>query len=51
MVTHVMITRPAGSILQESDTPNGPWKDLANAPNPTMVFPLEKAKFYRAYLP
>ena len=51
MVNHVMIMRPAGSILQESDTPAGPWKDLLNASNPTMVFPLEKAKFYRAYLP
>lgn len=51
MVTHVMITRPAGSILQEADKPDGPWKDLPNASNPTMVFPLEQAKFYRAYLP
>ena len=51
MINHVMIMRPAGSILQESDTPAGPWKDLPNAPNPTMVFQLEKAKFYRAYLP
>ena len=51
MINHVMIMRPAGSILQEADKPDGPWKDLPNASNPTMVFPLEKAKFYRAYLP
>jgi len=51
MVNHVMIARPVGSILQEADSPAGPWKDLPNASNPTMVLPLEKAKFYRAYLP
>jgi hypothetical protein len=51
MVTHVMITRPLDSILQEADKPDGPWKDLPNASNPTMIFPVEKAKFYRAYLP
>jgi hypothetical protein len=51
MINHVMIMRPAGSILQEADRPSGPWNDLPNASNPTMVFPVDKAKFYRAYLP
>jgi hypothetical protein len=51
MVNHVMILRPAGSILQEADRPEGPYKDVPNAANPFMVFPVEKAKFYRAYLP
>jgi hypothetical protein len=51
MINHVMITRPVGSILQEADKPDGPWTDVPNAANPTMVIPLEKAKFYRAYVP
>jgi len=51
MVNHVMVTRPEGSILQEADTPNGPWKNVPNATNPTMVFQLENAKFYRAFIP
>ena len=51
MVNHVMILRPVGSTLQEADRPEGPWKDVPNAANPYMVFPVEKAKFYQAYLP
>ena len=51
MTGHVMISRPAGSILQEAGQPTGPWKDLPNAANPTMVMPEGKATFYRAYVP
>ncbi len=51
MVNHVMISRPAGSTLQEADTPAGPWRDLPNAANPTLIVPAGPAKFYRAYVP
>jgi len=51
MINHIMIMRPTGSILQEADKPDGPWRDLPNASNPMIVFPTERAKFYRAYRP
>ena len=42
---------PANAILQEADSPIGQWHDVPNAPNPLMVLPTGKSKFYRAYLP
>ena len=51
MISHVMITRPVGSTLQQASQPTGPWQDLPNAANPTMIIPQGKGTFYRAYFP
>jgi hypothetical protein len=52
MINHVMVTWvPSDAILQQADTPFGPWDDLPGATSPLMVLPTNRARFYRAYLP
>lgn len=52
MLDHLMLSwTPPGARLQEADAPQGPWREVPDAPNPFTVRPGEKARFYRAYVP
>lgn len=52
MGNEIMVSwTPPGAVLQEAESPLGPWNDRPDVTSPLMVAPTAKPRFYRAYLP